>query len=192
MRQGVLTANFASASGFDTTDILSVNLTMSAGTLSGTTTINAQNGGTLCLVDSELISYQTATLTSAYNYNITNIQRAMYGTQAALHTSGTNFWRLDSSILKSVLTTPYIGQTLYFKFQSINVWGSGVQALSSCTVYSYTPTGLGAIGPVTQTLLVGTSMDWGNFQTMTQNDDWGNETTVVIASVDLGGVTTGS
>ena len=33
------------------------------------------------------------------------------------------------------------GLTLYFKFQSFNVFGAGAQELSACAVYTYTPTG---------------------------------------------------
>ena len=33
----------------------------------------------------------------------------------------------------------FIGQTLYFKFQSVNIFGSGAQDLSTCAVYSFQP-----------------------------------------------------
>ena len=62
--QGFLTAYLASASGWDTTNTLSVDLTESGGTLTGTTQAGAQGGVTLCLIDNELIGYATATLTA--------------------------------------------------------------------------------------------------------------------------------
>ncbi len=45
LRQGLLTANLANASGWDTIDTLSVNLAESGGVLSGTSAASAQSGG---------------------------------------------------------------------------------------------------------------------------------------------------
>ena len=52
-------------------------------------------------------------------------------------------------------------QTLYIKLQSFNVFGGGVQDLSTCTAYTYTPTGVAIDHPVARALLVATSMDFG-------------------------------
>ena len=64
----------------DTADTLAVNLAESGGVLSSGSAADAQLGNTLCIVDSELVSYETATLTSANNYSLTTLYRGLYGT----------------------------------------------------------------------------------------------------------------
>ena len=80
---------------------------------------------------------------------------------------------------------------LYFKFQSFNVFGAGLQSLAACVAYAYTPTGAGTIGPVTQALLVGTALDFGSVTAAAnESDDWGgNVTSAATVSVELGSVT---
>ena len=79
---------------------------------------------------------------------------------------------------------------LFFKFQSFNVFGAGVEDLSTSMAYPYTPNGSGALGPVTQALLVGANLDFGNVNTSaTETDDWGSASVAPVAEIDLGGVT---
>ncbi len=137
------------------------------------------------------MAYETATLTGANAYNLTGLQRGYAGTTPAAHSSGAPFARLDSAVLPYNLPSPWIGVTLYFKFQSFNVFGGGAQSLASCTAYAYTPTGASALGPVTQALQIGTSLDFGNVTSpITEADDWGPYVTnAPIAVIDLGNVT---
>lgn len=187
LRQGFLTASLAAASGWDTSHTLAVTLAESGGALTGTSAASAQSGATLSLVDGELLAYETATLTGASAYNLTGLQRGLDGTTGAAHASGAPFARLDSAVVQYNLPDSWIGVPLYFKFQSFNATGGGAQDLSTCTVYSYTPNGSGALGPVTQALLVGTAMDWGNVTSSAgETDDWGSVTVATVANVDLG------
>ena len=192
MRQGVLSANLAAASGWDAANTLSVNLSESAGVLTGTSATSAAAGATLCLIDQELLAYESATLASAFHYNVTNLQRSLYRTTGGAHASGAAFYRLDSAILKATLPGQYVGLTLYFKFQSFNSFGLGVQSLASCEAYSYTPSGVGAIGSVASGLALGTNMDWGYVSPATavsQSDDWGPSlTSPPYVFIDLGSV----
>jgi hypothetical protein len=140
---GSLTASYPSASGFDTTDTLSVNLAASGGELASTTAANAQAGAVnLSLIDSELVAFETATLTGANAYNLTNVQRGAFGTTPAAHSSGAQFAQL-SNILQYNLPAAWVGVWLYFKFQSFNVYNNGLQSLSACTPVPYTPRGAG-------------------------------------------------
>ena len=187
VKQGVLTASIAAASGWDTTHTLAVNLTESGATVGGTTAVNAQSGGTLALVDSELLAYETATLTSAYHYNLTNLQRGLYGTTGASHSSSAAFTRLNGAIVKYNLPQQYIGIDLYFKFQSFNVFGGGVEALSACTAYTYSPSGAGFPDPIMQQLLAGFAVDLGSVATAASvTDDFGVTGGGVLNIADLG------
>jgi hypothetical protein len=191
LRQGTLTASLPSASGWDTVDTLSVNLAESGGALSGTSAASAQSGATLSLVDSELFAYETATLTGPNAYNLTGLQRGYAGTTPAAHSTGASFVRLDSAVVPYNLPGPWIGVPLYFKFQSFNVFGGGTQSLASCTAFAYTPTGASELGPVTQALQIGTSLDFGGVtSSFTETDDWGANVAIApIAFIDLGNVT---
>ncbi len=189
-RQGVLTANLASYSGSnpDTTDTLAVNLAESGGVLSSGSAADAALGNTLCIVDSELLSYETATLTSASHYSLTTLYRGFYGTAIASHSSGAQFARLDNAVFKFNLPPQYIGVELYIKLQSFNVFGGGIEALSSCMAYTYTPTGAAVDHPVARAWMTGAPMDMGSVTgTVGPEDDFGTPFTLTIElDVDLG------
>lgn len=98
-RMGVLTAQLVSSADPDTTHTLSVNLTESVGQLSGGSQDDCDNFRTLCYVDGELISYQGATLTSSYNYNLaTRLRRGVFGSLIGTHNVGSVFLRLDNAV----------------------------------------------------------------------------------------------
>jgi hypothetical protein len=190
-RQGVLTAACAMPPGAnpDVTNTLSISLIESGGQLSNGTVADAQNGVTLCLVDNELLAYATATLTGTNAYNLTYLYRGLYGTAAAAHSSGAPFTRIDGAIFQYSLPAALIGVTLYLKFQSFNIFGQSVEDLSECTVYTYTPSGAGQpIGPVTQALVAGASLDFGLVTAIvSETDQWGIVTDgFLLSSADLG------
>ncbi|MGA2893769.1 MAG: phage tail protein [Xanthobacteraceae bacterium] len=189
-RQGVLTASLPAFSGTnpDTADTLAVNMAESAGILSSATALDAQLTNTLCVVDEELLSYETATLTAANHYSLTTMYRGLYGTAITAHSPGAPFARLDSSVFEYDLPPQFVGQTLYIKLQSFNVFGGGVQELSSCAVYTYTPSGAALDHPIARALLVSTSMDFGLVtEAAAADDDFGAPPALVVElDVDLG------
>jgi hypothetical protein len=154
--QGTLTASLASysAANPDTVDTLAVNLAESAGTLTSTSTAaDAAAGVTLGIVQDgvgstsyELLDPQTATLTGANAYNLTNLYRGLFGTTGGAHSSGALYGRLDAALFIFPLPAAYIGVALKIKLQSFNVFGNALQDLSTCTVYTYTPNGQGSGG----------------------------------------------
>lgn len=79
MRQGFLTDSIPAAGGWDSVDTLSVDLSESGGTLTGTSQAAAQQGATLSLVDQEFLAYETATLVSGNAYNLTGLARGQGG-----------------------------------------------------------------------------------------------------------------
>ena len=194
-RQGVLTAGLGNSGGVpDTADTCSVSLIESGATLLSGSATDAQNGVTLCFVNDsspEFFSYETATLTAANAYNLTTLYRGLFGTSPAAHSSGAPFVRVDSSVFQYALPPSFIGVTLYAKFQSFNIFGLAVEDLSECAVFTYIPTGAGSpLGPVSQTLAAGISMDWGKVsQSVTESDQWGTVSSgYMIGTIDLGTV----
>lgn len=163
-RQGALSASLSPFAGTnpDTADTLTVNMAESGVTLSSGTALDAQLANTLCIVDGELLSYETATLTAANTYALTTMYRGLYGTAPAAHAAGAPFARLDNATFKYDLPAQYVGQTLYIKLQSFNVFGGGLQNISACAVYTYTPTGVAVDHPAAQAIIVsGGSWDFG-------------------------------
>jgi hypothetical protein len=161
----------------------------SAGVLATATALDAQLANTLCIVDGELVSYQTSTLVSANTYALTTIYRGLYGTAPAAHSSAAPFARLDGVIFKYGLPSQYVGRPIYIKLQSFNVFGSGVQDLSTCAAYSYTPTGVAVDHPVAEEILAsGGSWDFGSVtQSVGAADNFGTPFSLwVELDVDFG------
>lgn len=152
-RMGPLATSLASYGGAnpDTTHSFDVNLAESNGELDSVTAADAAAFVTLGIVQDtpgtnaiELLSYQDATLVSGNRYTLhTKLYRGLYGTTAGSHTTSALFARLDDNIFKFDLPAQYIGKTIYIKLQSFNAFGQGLQDLSTCTVYTYTPYGTG-------------------------------------------------
>lgn len=191
LREGVLTAPMPAVAGWDTTSTLLVDLTMSAAAISGTSQSAAQQGATLSLVGSELISYQSAILTAPNNYAVTGMQRGLGGTPASVHVAGELFARLDGAVVKYDLPPNMINKTVYLKFQSFNVYGAGIQDLSTCEVYSFTPTGVGGPAPIIAQLESGLPVDFGNASdTPVVIDDLGPASGAILYAADNGFMTT--
>ena|SRR5579863_8536204 len=166
-RQGVLLASFPSHANPDTSDTLAIDLAQSQGQLLSGTMADADNFVTLCYCDGELISYQTATLAAAYQYNLgTYLRRGAYGTPIASHAAGAQFARFgpnDPALLRYDYPANLVGQTIYVKLPAFNVYGQALQSLAACTAYTHTLTGAGGAamvvsgsytGPTTPSMVV--------------------------------------
>jgi len=191
LRQGVLSAALPAASGWDATNTLSVSLVESGATLSGASAAAVQQGATRALVDSEILAYESATLAGANAYALTGLQRDLYGSTGAAHAAGAPFARLDDAVVVYDLPASDVGATLYFKFQSFNVFGGGLQDLSTCVAYPFTPKGSGLIGPVTQALAVGTNLDYRLAgEATSETDDFGFVSDPYATVIDMGTIST--
>jgi hypothetical protein len=145
-RYGSLTATFASGSDPDTSSTLSVSLADNTMSLVSGTQADADEMRTLLYVDGEICSYRYATLTGVGAYTFTSngtsggtkyMRRGKYGSAIASHASGTKWARIDDGLFRMQYDPGSIGKTLYLKFQSFNVYGSGLEDLASATVYSH-------------------------------------------------------
>lgn len=157
-RYGTLTASLASHADPDTTNTLAIALTNAATTTKQILTGSAadyQNLRTLIYVDGEIMAYQTATLTSAGNYNLTSLRRGQYGSTPALHASSSAFARFDAAVFRVPFDPGMIGQTMYFKFCSFNVYQRATQSLAAATAYSHvlTANNIGQLMPGPLTLV---------------------------------------
>jgi hypothetical protein len=153
---GVTTADFPAVSvnptgqTIDQTNTLAVNLSESEGTLISGTLNDALSLAMACYVGGEIASYEDATLTSPYNYDLTYLVRGAFGTESEIvdHPVGTPFAWLASNIFKYAYNQNQIGSTIYIKFQGFNQYQGGVQELSECAAYPYTITGAALASPL--------------------------------------------
>jgi hypothetical protein len=90
----------------------------------------------------------TYTYANSYHYALTELERGMYGTTIAAHATGAQFARLDSAIFEYDLPLSYIGVELYIKLVSFNIFGLGLQDISSVEAFVYAPSGAGLPGGI--------------------------------------------
>jgi hypothetical protein len=141
-RMGILAAQFPAGSDPDTTDTCQVNLSESNGVLTSGTQQDADNYATALWVDGEIISYTTATLTGPSQYSLGNyLRRGAYLTPITAHAENSRVCRLDQAIFKIPYDPTLIGQTLYIKFLSYNIWHGATQELSDVEPYTFLLTG---------------------------------------------------
>ena len=164
-KQGLLTAALPAFAGAnpDTADTLAVDCTESLTLPAPVTDADATALRTLSLVaaqptlsggayvlptNGELLAFGDVTATATYAANLTYLERGAYGTSAGAHNVGDQFTLLDVSGTDGTsvaydLPAQYIGQTIYLKLCSFNVFGQAAQDISTVPEYQYTPTGAG-------------------------------------------------
>lgn len=141
-RHGTLTADLASGTDPDTSNSIAVDLGISGATLLSGTAQDCDSLNTLCWIEGELVSYQTATLTGPNAYTLgTRLRRGAYGTEIGFHGTGARLVRCDQALFRHPYDAARIGSVLYVKLLSINEFGGNRQDLASVTAYTYTIVG---------------------------------------------------
>lgn len=149
---GTLTADLAAApAGDDVTNTLSIDVSASEGTLASFSHDDMESLLSLCYVDGELLSYENQSLSGPGLYALSPLVRGAYGSPSGLHASTSAFARLDSAVLKLNIPATYNGKTIHLKFQSVNVFGSAPQDLSSVTDYTFAIDAAGGVRMITAT-----------------------------------------
>ena len=162
-RLGQLTSALDALADPDTSSVLSVSLLETPGaTLASGTQADADAHRTLIYVggssgsagDGELMAYETAALTGVGQYGLTYLRRGLFGTAVAAHAAGSSFARIDGTQFAYDLPDAYVGQTLYLKLTSFNIYGAAEEDLSTVPAYAFVPTGKGGyIAPPANLLL---------------------------------------
>lgn len=134
-RFGELTAALPVGADPDEANTLSVELAWPT-ELTAATTAEADAGATVCWVGGELISYRDAVLTGVGAYDLDYLRRGRLATTISAHAAGTPFVRLDDAVWKYDYAEDQIGDTVWVKFRSFNVYGRALEDLADVTAYS--------------------------------------------------------
>ena len=118
----------------------SANVIINQGALKGGSHVDAERANTLCWVDGECLSYETAQLQINGDYALGGIIRGQYGTNDTAHNAGARFVRVDEALYHAPYRKEDIGKQVYFKFTSFNMYGSNEQGLDEVQAYPYTIT----------------------------------------------------
>ena len=163
--QGTLTAALTAYGGAnpDTGNTLAVDCTESNTVPHPVSNADAQALRTLSLIaaqpsvtggvatvptNGELLAFGAVSATGTNTANLTYLERGQFGSSAGAHSVGDQFTLIDilgssGTALSYNLPAQYIGQTIYLKFASYNLFGNAAQDLSTCVAYKYTPLGTG-------------------------------------------------
>lgn len=146
----------------DNSDTLTVNLSISNGTLGSFTSSAASMGVSTCVLQDvsgfEVLSYTTATLVGPNTYALTGLYRGLYGTTPRLFGAGSKFLYVGtgSNIFETNLPAAYVGQLFYAKFQSYNIFHTSTEELNDCVAYTYMATGPTPVGPIPPPMVAST------------------------------------
>ncbi|MGH9300265.1 MAG: phage tail protein [Acidimicrobiales bacterium] len=122
----------------DTIDSFNVVL-YGPGALMGATNAEADILATLMLVDQELIAYSSANLNADGSYTLGNgyMRRGCYKTGIYSHLTGAPWLRVDDNFFRWKVDKSLTGQLVYIKVQAWNLYGGGLQDLSTLTPTQY-------------------------------------------------------
>lgn len=134
---GYLTAVLPPVTSPDDTSVLALDMSVSQGDLTSYTKTQEDNLVSLCVVDQELISYRTATLTGNKQFELTHLQRAAYESPLSQHNTGAPFGFFDDAMFVWNFDQSNVNTTVYFKFLSFNKAGLMPQNLDNVPAYPY-------------------------------------------------------
>lgn len=145
-KMGKLTFLLPATADPDTSDTLAIDVSSSLAVLQSFTPAECNAFASLCYVGTagvgELISYQDATVTGSFTYNLgTILRRGVYNSAIAAHAVGDDFMFLDNTVEGWDYDVGLIGQRIHLKFTSFNRSGLVEENIADVTDYPYTITG---------------------------------------------------
>ena len=108
------------------------------GTLKSGTHIDAERGNTVCYINGECLSYETATLNTDGTVTLNNLVRGQFNTPIGSHGAGDKLSRLDEAFMRIPYRKQDVGKKIYAKFTSLNNLGGQQEDISRVKQYEYT------------------------------------------------------
>ena len=108
------------------------------GILKSGTHIDAERGNTVCYINGECLSYETATLNTDGTVTLNNLVRGQFNTPIGSHSAGDKLSRLDEAFMRIPYRKQDVGKKIYAKFTSLNNLGGQQEDISRVKQYEYT------------------------------------------------------
>ena len=108
------------------------------GMLKSGTHIDAERGNTVCYINGECLSYETATLNTDGTVTLNNLVRGQFNTPIGSHSAGDKLSRLDEAFMRIPYRKQDVGKKIYAKFTSLNNLGGQQEDISRVKQYEYT------------------------------------------------------
>ena len=108
------------------------------GILKSGTHIDAERGNTICYINGECLSYETATLNTDGTVTLNNLVRGQFNTPIGSHSAGDKLSRLDEAFMRIPYRKQDVGKKIYAKFTSLNNLGGQQEDISRVKQYEYT------------------------------------------------------
>ena len=108
------------------------------GMLKSGTHIDAERGNTVCYINGECLSYETATLNTDGTVTLNNLVRGQFNTPIGSHSAGDKLSRLDEAFMRIPYRKQDVGKKIYAKFTSLNNLGGQQEDISQVKQYEYT------------------------------------------------------
>lgn len=110
-----LSASGAVADTWDYTNDVDIDLSVMQGELESKTEDQVLGGENHALVGVEILGFQTPSLTSAYNYTLSDLRRGERGSVMSGHATGERFVELTNDIVRVNVPDSYVGTTVKVK-----------------------------------------------------------------------------
>ena len=146
-RHGMLTTELPEGDTVDIDHTLDARL-IGGDELRSGTLHDANNLNTLLWVGGELMAYRDAALTGTRSYSLSYLVRGAYQTKISSHAAGTYFARMDQAVFRYEFREDMVGQPIYIKLASHNVFGGGQQDLSELDAFTYFVQGTALYAPL--------------------------------------------
>jgi hypothetical protein len=116
---GTATSTLANGAGFNTWDTSnSVNVSITndgVSVLQSTTQDGVLNGTNIALVGGEILGFATASLLSAYNYQLSTLRRGIRNSPYASHVSSEKFVVVSQAVIRVAVADTYVGTSVRVK-----------------------------------------------------------------------------
>lgn len=96
----------------------------------------ADRGDTLFWLDGEYISYLDCELVGVNTYKFSNLRRGEHSSPVSSHGNNAEFAMIDSDLCILYLEKEHLGETIYMKFPSFNVFGKNAQSVADVGYYT--------------------------------------------------------
>lgn len=142
-RLGTLMQGITAENGIDQINHLNLDLTKSLSEIVSLSDADFNNNESVSIINDEYFAYKNSVLISKNKYDVSYLNRGLYGSQPSIHNQDSIFLKLSGSLFKQPIKESDIGKKIYIKLTSFNVFGQAEEDISTVDPIEYIITGNG-------------------------------------------------